>query len=362
MNVHFLILATIILINGFFQKIFTKRAHILLIISILVMFVYLAIRYDYGTDYMNYYKLYTTKHYLAEETTEFLFWKLFYWFDNYTNFIVFHTSLICLSVYFFVKKYIPYNYYTFFFLLFFIHPGMIYCMITALRSAMVACCFIFIATYSYIYKKNIIFYSIGIIIASFFHTSVLPLLILPLWDYFMRHVNRYVLCVIFIIALIASITLYTSFSSLIVDKVSAFSRYSYYLEQEKFLSTSSGVIILRSFYLFPLYFLIKDYYTEELEQSERRIYILTFLFFLVFFCGLDFQNRYTVILYPFVIASFVYTLRRLKSKIFKISFYASVFFIVGYTNYIMYQIYYSDLNIQGNFLFYQTIYSLTVIP
>jgi|GEM_PF-5783970 len=332
-----------------------------LVLSLLIIFIFLSIRFDYGTDYYNYYDLFYINDEYLVESGELLFNYFFKLFNNYTAFIVCHTGIICFSLYYFIKNNIPQKYYALFFLIFMLHPGMVYCMITAFRSALAACLFLFFAYQYYIKRRNNILFVLGIIACSLIHTSALVFIFIPLWDKIISKVNSRYILIIFSIIIILGYTLGNQLTAFLTQEFELFSKYDKYSENGYFENNSFGIIVLRIFYLVPLFFVIKNFKKTTSPQLFRT-YVLTLLYFLILFGGLDFQNRYTVILYPFVIATFSQTLQNIKKPFHKFIFYFFWLFIVFYMNYIMYTILANDLSIQGNFLFYKTIFSLDTLP
>ncbi len=356
MAIHFILLLIVLLINYFTYR---KRARSSFVIAFtfIVLFIYLAIRYDYGTDYLNYYKLFNDQS-LIEDSREILFWKIFYSFNSYEFFIFCHTAVFLITLYVFLRKNISPQYYVLFLLSFMLHPGMIYCYITAMRSALAASTFIIIAQYFYIKKKNIVIYLIGIIIASLFHTSAIVLILLPLFEFIISKLSVKIVLVCYCLLFIISAFFLQDIIQGILSGFDVFNRYSYYVEEDYIDSTSSSIIILRSLYLFPLYYMLRLYYSHKLSDEFNRIMVIAFLYFVILFVGLDFQNRYAIILFPYVIASVCLTLANTSNMLNKSIIIIPYLVVLFYLNYVMYKIYMENPFIQGNFIYYHTIFSI----
>ena len=104
---------------------------------------------------------------------------------------------------------------------------MIYCYITAMRSALAASTFIIIAQYFYIKKKNIVIYLIGIIIASLFHTSAIVLILLPLFEFIISKLSVKIVLVCYCLLFIISAFFLQDIIQGILSGFDVFNRYSY---------------------------------------------------------------------------------------------------------------------------------------
>ena len=356
MIVHFIILLIILLINYFTYRKGNNNSFVI-ILTFVVLFVYLAFRYDYGTDYLNYYKLFNDRSSI-EDSREILFWKIFYSFNSYEFFIFCHTAVFLIALYFFLRRNISSQYYVLFILSFMLHPGMVYCYITAMRSALAASVFIIVAQYYYIRKKNIVIFLIGIVIASLFHTSAIVLVLLPLFEFIISKLSVKIALVSYCLLFIVSAFFLQDLVDGILSGFEVFNRYSYYIEEDYIDSTSSSIILLRSLYLFPLYYMLRLYYSHKLSVELNRIFVIAFLYFVILFIGLDFQNRYTIFLFPYVIASVCLTLANTSNYLNKIVITIPYLVELFYLNYVMYKIYMEHPFIQGNFIHYHTIFSI----
>ena len=90
-----------------------KRTRVILPISFLILWVFLAFRYNYGVDYINYNHLFYAPELFEENIkSEPLFWNIFKSFEYYYQFIIFQATVICLTFYYFAKKYIKRACYT----------------------------------------------------------------------------------------------------------------------------------------------------------------------------------------------------------------------------------------------------------
>ena len=357
MPVHFTILFFSLIIN-YFAYHNGRRNSFFIALTFLAIFIYLAIRYDYGTDYLNYYAIFEGYKDYGKES-EVLFWHFMRIFNSYEVFIFFHTAIVVSVLYFFLKKNIESQYYVIFILIFMLHPGMIYTYIAALRSALAAAVFILVAQFFYIRKKRIDCFIIGILLASLFHTSAILLIIIPIFEYCISRLSVPVMLIIYCIVFGASAFLLTDLISYALTIFDIFSGYGYYMDEGYIETASFSTILFRALYLFPIYFMLKIYYQrKDCPIEMKRIFSIAFFYFFILFLGGDFQNRYSVTLLPYAIASICYSLRVNSSYINKILIVLPFIFITCYLNYNMYKVYFENPLIQGNFLNYKTIFSI----
>ena len=180
------------------------RRNWILPICIILITVYMAIRYDYGLDYWSYYTGFTAEEHRTE-WNEPLFWLFGSIFPKYYQFISAISCLSMIAVYYIVRNCISESYYALFFLFFFCIPGMSFTMMTALRSVM-AFVFLSYGIYKYYIKNyNIGLYLLFVIIASLFHNSALLFIFLPILCSFVMKINPSVVFITFIVFSIFSL-------------------------------------------------------------------------------------------------------------------------------------------------------------
>lgn len=363
MKIHFIILLIVLTLNIIPQR-FINRKKIILPISFLIIGVYLAIRYNYGLDYFNYMNsFYSGMEVKNRGTGEFLFYRLMHLFSKYYVFIIFH-SLVLISVLFiYTRKYNKPNNYILFFFLFLCMSGMFFNMISALRSTMAACVFFIGLELFYLRKKNIIFYSISVIIASLFHTSVIVFIILPFIELIYRNINYKLIFFLLFVSLIFGMFLSKYFYNFVFSNVNLFDSYLAYLDKHTTNDATLNATLFKSLYLFPAYYILK--YLKNIKGVYYYIGMLATIFFFIFFLNLNFESRFTSYLFIFVIFSLSMILSLnidTKSKLFILIpiIIATLvdFYIMYYSMYLHIFGRYSE----GNYLWYQTIFSIPQLP
>ena len=171
MEVHFIILLVLLFANLLPIKERLKKKYILSI-SFMILFVYWALRYEYGQDYWAYYDYFYSGRESEKGFGELLFYKVFFpLFKYYYQAVIVQSAYVLFTLYYMVKRYVPTKCYWLFFLLFLCVPGFHFSLISAMRSSMAAATMFWAYHLFYINKNNIILYEVMVIVATLFHTS-----------------------------------------------------------------------------------------------------------------------------------------------------------------------------------------------
>lgn len=356
MEIHLLLLFIIVAISFFGKD--NKRVKLVMFLSFLATFIYWAIRYDYGLDYWSYYSRYQSDvESYGSGTGDILFYKLLRIFPYFYQFIVFHSAIVILGLYYLVRKYLSTKYYWFFFLLLYTMSGMTFNMVSALRSTTaaviiwVAIEFILNEKYG---KKTLVLYLSLIVLASFFHTSALFFIALPLLVYAINNVSGRSIFIVLIVAdIIGALgvkdiylfawglnSLFEGYNGAYIDSVGNASFFGF---------------LHKSLWLIPAYALtiVKDRVTS---YKMKCIFSISFLYFVLFFTGLNFQERFTTYIFIYVIIALVYAFDEIQPSLKKVSIY-TILFLSLYSIYLFYQ---TMLDVtrydEGNYRVYKTIF------
>lgn len=310
MITYLIVLFLILLINAIpaSKKV---RSDILLPFSFFILWLFLAFRYNYGLDYMSYYDLFNNLKHEDLQTSEFIFWKFFYLFDRYYQVIIAHTTIICITLFYFVRRYLPPRYYAFFFFVFMCHPGLFFNYVSALRSSLASMAFLWCVEFFYVRKKRILFFTIFIVLISYIHKSALFLLAVPAVEIIQSrlHPNKWVWFLVFGIATIISVTSVSEYVSWVIDAEYIDNRYAMYIEQDKFYNSTYKNLIIRAFMIVPAIYIVNALYAKEIASGWYRIIIIAISFFVVYFVGLDFQHRLTVLSYIVCLFAIIYVIQ-----------------------------------------------------
>lgn len=343
-----------------------KRTRIILPISFIILWAFLAFRYDYGVDYINYKQLfYDFDEQSRTAKNEPLFWNIFKSFEYYYQFIIFQTTAICLTFYYFVRKYIVPQYYWLFFLLFICHSGIMFTITTAMRSGFAAMVFMWGTELFYLRKSKPLLYFLSIYLAYLFHNSAILLILFPFADLIIKKLSQKGWIVLTFIGLFISVTSIRDYLGLIMEQLSdsaAISEYSYYLE-ERFANLSITVAITRLIFVLPSFFLFKNIlFNKDIEPEYRKTASITLLFMIMHIIGIDFQNRLLVCICILYIISMLKLLVTTSNR--PIIHYTTLGFIIFSTIwscYVMFTIQAIEQP-EGSFWYYQTIFDIPRLP
>ena len=353
---YYLILSLIVVFLSWLFRNKSKMPKVVFLLSFAAIATFFAIRYGFGLDYWHYYNLFdtgrTSRLRGPEET---LFYGFMNLFPKYYIFVIAHTIVLFISLaYVSFRVVAPKYYYVLFFMLLF-NPDMILNMTSAMRSSMAAC-IIWIITYCFIIKnKNYLFYSIGVIVATGFHTSAILFLFLPwLLNLIGKFSGNVLLIVLFMLNILSMF-----FATFFYDFFVSYSKMDIYDSNTINNSTFNGAVF--KLVLMPIaYYLCAKDVKLDINPRIRQISIL---FLALIFSNFDFQGRFTVYLYVFFVAAVCKLLSDTKGV---------RSFIIG-TTIVLFLLYnfYTFVNLlasnvyafeEGNFLIYETIFDVSSKP
>jgi hypothetical protein len=258
-----------------------------LFIAFSIIFIFLALRYDFGNDYMAYFdKFYevdeaswnelrdVTGIDAIGESMEFGFiflLKIFTVFSGYYFFIAFHSLLICLLFFYLIKNNVEIQYYWFAIFLFVFNPNLMLVELSALRQTLAILCFLF--SIKYLINRNIVKYLLFILLASSFHLSAI--ILVPLYFLFTpKPVGKYEPIIYIVLFLF-----FMFFGSLLLSPLESITstylpKYISYVDdgEKAILQSGFGIIIYSFIYLFILLFAKRE------NDREIVIYRIVALF------------------------------------------------------------------------------------
>jgi hypothetical protein len=237
---------------------FNKRRLPIYLFSFGILFLFLALRYGYGNDYMSYYNIHTALNegQAAWGEGDFLFKHLNLLIPNYFLLVAIQSLFYLFSVHFLIKKNLFVKYYWLAILLLLVNPSLFLLHLSAIRQTFAICFFIFAVHYAT--KKKLSMYLIFILIASGFHNSAVMLF--PLYFFLNDKKLNKVWLMVFCGFLISLIT--TPVFDIIIHKLLFyFPGYGLYVEQG---FTNS----IRSTILSSILFVMVLFNINKLEGKE----------------------------------------------------------------------------------------------
>jgi transmembrane protein EpsG len=322
-------------------------------LSFTFIFIFLALRYNFGNDYESYYSIFN---YIAQDNQNAISylhlepgWKLINWLFRDLGFFSMTVVLAlinCIIYYRFIKKYVQVSYYWLAIFFYIFNPNFMLIHSSAMRQS--AAIMIFIFSLDYLYKKELIRYILCIAVASLFHYSALLLLPVFLLAFFNKKINIISGSIIFTIY-ISLYLFWEILSPYLTEFISSFyEKYNYYQERGK-INSGLGILFYSVIFILILYF-------EKIQSREiGLIFKLTIVSFLIMPLSLIIlmTGRFgmyfapaTIIVYP----SILINLNKPGNKIIISTI------LILFTIFQFFQFFYSDIY-QNYFMNYQTIFS-----
>lgn len=326
-------------------------------LSFLIIFIFLALRFDFGNDYMTYYKDFIT---LSSFSSIDFFDKTLYYEPGWLLLIRlfkpfgFFALVMCLSLinciifYFFIKRYVQVQYFWLAIFIYVFTPGFMLVHASAMRQSIAINLFIF--AIPYIYKKDFIRYLICIVAGSFFHFSSIVLIPVFFLVFLNWKINNFWGSIIFLV-FISLFIFGDSISPILYEIIgNFFQEYEGYIGTAAELGTGVGVLFLSGLLLFIIFY--SRYQPKEINILFN-IAIIGFMFIPI---GLlvAMVSRVSMYFTPVTIVVYPILITKIKKRIQK---FVLTFFLIAFTLYSFYSFYNSEIfgKAYGN---YKTIFSL----
>jgi len=327
--------------------------------SFILIFIFLALRYNFGNDYKGYLQAfidinkYETIDYFDKMNHYEPGWiflnRIFkpYGFFAMTAVLA---AINCIIYYQLIIKYLPIKFYWLAVFLYIFNPDFMLIHSSAMRQSIAIGLFVF--SFDYLYKKDAIRYFLCIGLAYIFHTSALILLPVYLLGFVNRKIN--LASGIIIIFIFISLFIFRNNISLNLNQFieSYFNRYETYEGGVK-LGTGLGFVYSLILFFFILYY-------DRFQQKETALLFklsiigflikpLGFIIMLIGRVGMYFTPA-TIIVYPILFMN-------LKKPVYKMIFISLLLFMTIYS---FFQFFYSEIW-KTDFGSYQTIFSSPAI-
>lgn len=255
-----------------------------LIISLIPILIFLAIRYNYGNDYPGYHDIFNESINFNIETYEKKDWhtevgwlilnKIF----NPLGFYIFVAILAIFNIYSlskFIHNYTPSQYYWLAIFLYVFNSGHMLIQLSSIRQTLAIN--IFLLSINYIIKRKALIYICLILLASTFHTSAY--ILLPLYflnfkrEYSYRIITATSLLLYFSLTILSPTIKLLAIDFITSSELSEINRYSYYEESG---SIGSGI----GFLFITANFLILLHYQKYVHSRYKIIFNISILYYL----------------------------------------------------------------------------------
>lgn len=330
-------------------------------VSFFLIFLFLALRYDFGNDYPAYLqKFFVINQYAYID----YFYKFLHYYEpgwiflcrlfeplGFFAMIAALALFNCVVYYRFIRKYVPPTYYWLAVFLYVFSPGFMLIHSSAMQQSVAIA--LFILSFDYLYKKDAIRYFLCIGLASLFHYSALILLPVYFLGLFNWKANNITAIIIFSFYLF----LYM-FGELIMPHLTLFisthfERYVIYLGVSAEIGTGLGIVFYSILFIFVLYY--KKFQNKE-KALLFKIVILGY-FFIPMGLLIMMLGRVGMYFQVATLAVFPILLLNIKNPVLKNLILASLIFITIHSFYAFFQY---DIWREA-FSTYQTIFSASRI-
>ncbi len=324
-------------------------------ISFLLIFLFLALRYDFGNDYQGYGNFFIEVSQCdqvaacANKQHFEIGWLWLNWlFRSFGFFAMLATlALITCAVYYrFIQKYVPPRYYWLAVFIYVFYPDFMLIHASAMRQSLAIVLFIF--ALDYLYKKDAIRYLLCVGLASLFHFSaliLLPVYLLGLFNWKINRATGMILVSIFGLLVIFS----ASFAPYLKEFISCyFEKYAGYQDEGAF-NTGLGFIYFTAMFLLTINF-------ARLQTAETSlIFKIAMIGFMLMPLNLiiDLFGRVGMYFAPATIVAYPIILNHLKSHVTKVGYLAT---LVVFTTYKFFEFFSSEIW-KDFYGVYQTIFS-----
>ncbi len=277
-----------------------EKSDFWLMLSFVLIFLFLALRFDFGNDYMSYLYMFADIEYLDFDSNVEFGWQLLNLLFKPLGFfpmVIALAAFNCFIYYRFIIRYVQAPYYWLAVFLYVVNPSFMLVHSSAMRQSVAIA--IFIYSIDYLFKKDIFRYTISILIASSFHQSaliLLPLYFIFVFDWRITDIKLVILFFFFSFFLFSSQII----SPYLISFVNFyFQKYSIY---EGGILLDSGIGLLFSIAIFILIL----YYTKFQDRESMLFFkiIIISYFFLPLGFIVSLISRVKMYLEPSLIAVF----------------------------------------------------------
>lgn len=328
-------------------------------VSFFLIFLFLALRYNYGNDYPAYLKGflninslvsidYSVEYFDFDPGWVFLC-RLFQHFGFFAMVAVL-AAFNCFVYYRFIKKYVPPYYYWIAVFLYVFDANNMLINSSAMRQSLAISLFIF--SLDYLYKKDVIRYFLCVGLASWIHTSALVLFPVYLLGLINFKINKTLIACIFLLYILAF--KYADSIQPVIDILMSGSlgKYEHYSESQFAKEDQES---LASIIYYGILFLIVLFYGRFQDKETSLLFKAAILSFFIkpFIILIPMIIRIGMYFSPFFIVVFPIVLITITNKFTRIML---LFFLILTKLYLFYQFFQHDVWKEA-FASYQTIFS-----
>ena len=302
-------------------------------VSFVLIFIFLALRFNFGNDYKAYYESFIkiNQFKIVDFFSSNNQFEIGWTFLNrlfkpigFFSMVAFLAAFHCYVLYRFIKKFVPKNYYWFAVFLYVFNTGFLLVLSSAMRQSVAIT--LFIVAIEFIYRRQAILYFAIIMLASLFHTSALFLL--PF--YFLTYINWRITTPYALLILVVFSSLFIFRDALTIQinflVQTHFERYKVYQTAGQ-LGTGLGMA-------FPILMLtITVFYGKYFKNDQALLFKLAIFSFAFIPLGfiLIMLGRVGMYFQPALLVVYPLIFSRMSNSFLRLTLMFTLFFITIYT-------------------------------
>jgi len=312
-------------------------------LSLFTVFLFLALRYDFGNDYMGYLDNFLeVNRYSIWDSSLFrikgneLGWlylnRLFGPFGFFAMQAVL-AGFTCIVLYKFITNYVPHKYYWFAMFFYLFYPGSMLTLSSAMRQQVAV--IIFLLAFDFIVQKRWFLYLVLITIATTFHSSAIflyPFILLSYFNWKLSFSQVLIISIAFVLPIIYVKEVFGFLETLVIEQ---FDFYEVYTKGSDFsIDVGAGFALNILIYLVVLYFAQSE--SRKKELLLYKIAVLS-LFLIPISFAIPLIGRLGMYLYPVMMAVYPMVFIKMKKTGPRLLYIGVVLFITIYQFYMFFQ-------------------------
>lgn len=237
------------------------------IFSFTVLFLFLALRFNYGNDYMGYFDIHSalSAGLPAWGQNDILFKNLNVLIPNFYIFIAVISLFYIYTIYFLISKNLNVRRYWFAILILLINPYLFLVHSSSIRQTLAICFFVFAVHFAT--QKKIAWYIVFVLLATGMHTSAI--ILLPV--YFILNEKKITKKQIIVIFISLGILIATPAFDLLANKILEYMPGHYRIYYDQGLENSLRATLLSSFFFFFIIFNLKLLKGKEIIYAKLAL-------------------------------------------------------------------------------------------
>lgn len=308
--------------------------------SLFVIFLFLALRYDYGNDYMGYLaEMLRLKngsnsiYYKGNEIGWFILNNIFKPFGFFAL-QIFLAAFSSIVIFRFVKKYVPQQYYWLAIFLYVFTPGIMLTLSSAMRQQVAVV--IFLLAIDFLINRKYFYYLLLVFIATLFHSSAFFLFILVFIGFVNFKVDllfSFLFLILFIVPFYLKDEIYFKLTWL---TESYFDFYSSYTKEANF-DIGVGLGFALSIFEYIIIYYVGFNYVNVSNSVFFRLALVSMLLLPIGFTGIPLIGRLNFYLLPVFMVVYPQVIAKIQTVYFRFGFICIISLFVLYQFFIFFE-------------------------